>query len=606
MNRFTVFVSVTLLFCIMLSASAQEGVTISHAFALRGTPKYKEGFKHFDYVNPDAPKGGTIVYHAIGTFDNFNRYAQRGVSAAGSDSLYDTLMVGSGDEVDVVYGLVAEKIEYPADFTWVIFHIDPAARFHDGKAITAGDVKFSFNKFMTEGVPQFKQYYKPVNDVAVLDTLRVKFTLERGDKKMIQSLSGLTILPEHYWKNKDFSEPSIDVPVGSGPYTYGDYKIGQYVIQERVKDYWAKDHPAVKGHFNFDTIRYDYYRDQNVAFEAFKAGEYDFFQESIAKNWATMYDGSQFEEGKIIKEEIEHEIPQGVQAFVFNLKHPLFEDIRVRKAVSLMFDFEWMNKYLFFGQYKRTRSFFQNTEYEADALPTADELEILENYREKIPDSVFTEVYQPTVTDGSGYNRTQIREAIRLLNEAGWELKKTKMVNKESGKQMSFEFLTYSPSMERIAIPFQRNLKRIGIDMKIRTVDTTQFINRMRNRDFELITYTYSTGFYPSDDLYFYFHSDFIDSTYNAAGVDDPVINSLIVQIAQAQYEKDQLLLLGKAFDRIMTHSHICIPQWYLNKFRIAYWNKFSRPQLRPKYGLGLSTWWYDDSKAEALLKEDK
>ncbi|MFW6366508.1 MAG: extracellular solute-binding protein [Spirochaetota bacterium] len=581
-------------------------VTVSHAFALRGKPKYGPDFTHFDYVNPDAPKGGTIVFHSVGTFDNFNRFAQRGVAAVESGSLYDPLMKPSEDEVDVYYGLVAEKIEYPDDYTWVTFHINPNARFHDGEPITADDVVFTFNKFLNEGVPQFKQYFRPVTGVSKLSTYRVRFTLEHSNRKMIQSLADLSILPEHYWKDRNFSEPAIEVPVGSSPYYYSDYRMGQYVELSLLPDYWAKDLPVNVGYNNFAVKRYDYYRDQNVAFEAFKAGEYDFYEESSAKNWATMYTGSPFDDGSIVQEEIKHEIPQAVQALVFNTKHPLFEDIRVREAVSLMFDFEWMNTYLFYNQYKRTTSFFQNTPYEANTPPAPEELKILERYRGTIPDEVFTTVYTPPVTDGSGWNREQIRRAIVILKGAGWELERTRMVHAETGKQMRFEFLTYSPTMERMAIPFQRNLGRIGIRMDIRTVDKTQFINRLRNRDFDMITGSYGTTFYPSDDLYFYFHSDFIDSTYNTAGVDSPTINDLIERIVASQYDEKRLIHLGRALDRVLMHSHFIIPQWYLNRYRIAYRNIFSRPAVRPRYSLGLSTWWYDPHKEQTLKNSEE
>jgi microcin C transport system substrate-binding protein len=424
-KHFTIFVLLLTVLSINAAAVYAQApdVTVSYYFALRGAPKYKEGFKHFDYVNPDAPKGGTIVYSSIGTFDNFNRYAQRGVAAPYSGSLYDTLMIGSSDEIDVVYPLIAEKIEYPSDFTWVTFHINPAARFHDGKEITAEDVVFSFNKFFEEGVPQVKQYYKPVTNVEALSKYRAKFTLEASNKQMILDLATFNVLPKHFWEDKNFSEPLDEVPVGSSPYVYGDYKIGQYVILKRYENYWAKDLPVNVGINNFGTIRYDFYRDSNVEFEAFKSGEFDFFQESIAKNWATMYEGKQFKDGTIIKEAIEHEIPPGVQAIIFNIQNPLFTDIKVREAVALMFDYEWMNKYLFYGQYTRTRSFFQNTEYEAKGKPTEGELEILNKYRGQIPETVFGEAYTPPVTDGSGYNRDQIRKAIQLMDEAGWELK---------------------------------------------------------------------------------------------------------------------------------------------------------------------------------------
>ena len=416
-----------LLLCSLLSWAAPR-IIVSHAITLRGEPKYAAGFTHFDYVNPQAPKGGTLTLNSIGTYDNFHRFAQRGLAAAGSESFfYDTLMVASDDEVEVYYGLIAKKLEYPEDFKWIIFHINPKARHQDGRPITAEDVVFSFNKFVDQGVPQFKQYYKNVAAVVALDRYRVKFSLQEGDKEMLISLGSLTILPSHYWESRDFTEPLTEIPLGSGAYTVKDYKIGQYIVYERLKNYWAMDIPVNKGQLNFDYIRYDYYRDQTVAFEAFKAGEYDLRQENISKNWATLYTGSAFDAGYIVKEEIKHDIPQGMQAFVFNIQRPIFADPRVRMALNYALDFEWMNKNLFYNQYTRTRSYFQNTKYAATGLPGKEELKILEPLRGRIPDEVFNKEYQPPVTDGSGNIRSQVRSALRLLKEAGWEIKNKKL-----------------------------------------------------------------------------------------------------------------------------------------------------------------------------------
>ena len=322
---------------VLLAAAAAAGwaeVRVTHAISMHGEPKYSADFEHFDYVNPDAPQGGTLHMHSIGTYDNFNRYAQRGVSAIASTSLYDTLMTRSEDETNVLYPLIAEKLEYPEDFGWVIFHLNPDAHHQDGVPITSADVVFSFNTFMEKGVPHFRQYFKDVEKAEALDRQRVKFTLSRGSKEMIMSLADNTVLPKHYWKERDFSEPLTEVPLGSGAYTISDYKIGQYVVYKRLDDYWARNLPVNRGKLNFDFIRYDYYRDQNVAFEAFKAGEYDIHRENISKNWATLYSGPNFDEGYIIKEEISHEIPQPMQAFIFNTQRSFFSDHRVRAALN--------------------------------------------------------------------------------------------------------------------------------------------------------------------------------------------------------------------------------------------------------------------------------
>lgn len=593
---------IILLLCgILLWAEAE--IIVSHAITLRGEPKYREGFTHFDYVNPDAPKGGTLILNSIGTYDNFHRFAQRGVAAVASTSFYDTLLVASDDEVEVYYGLIAVKLEYPEDFKWIIFHINPRAKHQDGRPITAGDVVFSFNKFIDQGVPQFKQYYKNVAGVEALDKYRVKFSLKEGDKEMLISLGSLTILPRHYWESRDFTEPLTEIPLGSGAYTAKDYKIGQYVVYERLKNYWAMDIPVNKGQLNFDYIRYDYYRDQTVAFEAFKAGEYDLREENISKNWATLYTGRAFDAGYIVKEEIKHDIPQGMQAFVFNIQRPIFADPRVRMALNYALDFEWMNKYLFYNQYTRTRSYFQNTKYAAVGLPGKEELKILESLQGRIPDEVFTKEYQPPVTDGSGNIRSQVRSALRLLKEADWEIRDRKLVNNKTGKPMEFELLMYSPSMERVAIPVQKNMERLGIKMNIRVVDTTQFINRLRSRDFDMISQGYSASFYPSSDLKIIWRSDYLDYTYNTAGVQDEAVDTLIDGIVANQDNEQALLHYGRALDRVLTWNHYVIPQWHISMFRVAYWNKFSKPAVRPRYALGTGTWWIDKNKEKNLPK---
>ncbi len=581
---------------------ADEGSIVSTTFSLRDEPKYKEGFTHFEYVNPDAPKGGSVTLSATGTFDNFNRYAQRGDSAEGSDQLYDTLMVASDDEIDVLYPLIAEKVEYSKAYDWIVFFIDKRAKFQDGRPITADDVVFSFEKFMKEGVPQFQIYYKNVGDVQALDSRSVKFTLTEPDLKLLHSLAGLNILPKHYWETRDFSEPTTEVPLGSSGFTIDSYKMGQYVVVKRLPDYWARDLPVNKGRHNFDFIRYDYYKDEIVTLEAFKAGEFDFRAENVAKQWATLYTGQNFDKGYIIKEEISHDIPQAMQAFVFNTQKEVFRDARVREALTYAMDFEWMNKHLFYDQYTRTRSFFQNTEYEAKGLPSEQEIACLEPVKDKVPPRVFTEEYQPPKTDGSGNIRPQMRKALGILKEAGWGVVDKKMTHLATGKKMEFELLLYSPSMERVAIPLQDNLKRFGVTMNIRRVDTTQFINRMREREFDMISGGYSANPYPSPNLKIVWHSGYIDSTYNAAGVADPAIDYLVDQIDGNQTNKEALLNYGRALDRVLQWNFFVIPQWHLSKFRIAYWNKFARPEVRPRYALGFEdTWWIDVEKQAAL-----
>ncbi|MDR2150557.1 MAG: extracellular solute-binding protein [Spirochaetaceae bacterium] len=566
------------------------------AISLRGEPLYPEGFTHFAYVNPNAPKGGSIVLDASPdtTYDNFNRYALRGSVSAGSEYFYDTLMCGSGDEFFTYYPLIAERVEYATDYSFIIFSINRAARDQDGFPLTAEDVKFSFDTFMTQGVPQFRIYYEGIS-ATVLDTYRVRFDLgSSGDKEKMLELCLLTIIPKRFWQNRNFSEPLMTPPVGTGPYRVSDYKMGQSVTVERVKNYWAADLPVNKGRLNFDTIHYDYYRDSTVSFEAFKSGAYDFREEMNAMNWATQYTGKLFTSGQIIKREIPHDIPRPMQCFVFNTERPVFQDRRVRQALNYFMDFEWMNKNLFYGQYTRTRSFFQNTSYEAKGLPTIGEIAVLNPIRDKIPPEVFTTEYQPPVTDGSGTITAQARRALALLSAAGWDLKGGKMIQRSTGTPMQFEILIYDSSDERIVIPLQRNLERYGISINIRLIDASQYLNRLRSRDYDFITYTFSAMAYPDSSLVFPWHSAYLESTYNAAGVQDPAIDYLIEGILTLQEEKDAeaLLTWGHALDRVLTWNFYVIPQWYLSKFRIAYKDKFGIPNRRPRYEIGVDTWW--------------
>lgn len=567
-----------------------------------GSEKYASDFTHFDYVNPDAPKGGQVTYAQVGTFDSFNRYASRGVSAAGAEAIYDTLFVASADEIDSHYPLIAEKVRYADDFSWMEVDINPKARFHDGHPITAADVAFTFEKFLKEGVPQYKVYYKDVKSVTAKSELTARVDMVKPNREILFSLvQGMVVLPEHYWKDKNLSEPLSTPPLGSSAYMVASYKSGQSVTYSLVDDYWAKDLPVNIGRHNFETIKYDYYRDETVTLEAFKAGEYDIREENVAKFWATMYQGPNFDQGYILKEEIPHQIPQSMQAFVFNTESPYFRDARVREALTYAMDFEWMNKSLFYNQYKRTRSFFQNTEYEASGLPTADELKVLEPVKDKVPPRVFTEAYQPPVTDGSGRIRSQMRKALGLLKQSGWVLKNKVMSNVETGEPFAFELLIYSPTTERLAIPVQRNLKLMGIDMKIRTVDTTQYIKRLRDRDFDMVSHGYGANPYPNPNLLIAWNSNFIDSTYNTAGVKDPAIDYLTEKIAENQQDPEALLSYGRALDRVLQWNFFVIPQWHISQFRVASWDKFSRPSVRPKYALGKDTWWIDPVKAAKL-----
>lgn len=588
--------------CLAGAVLAEEpSVIVSHAIAERGEPQYPEGFDHWDYVNPNAPRKGYVTYGVRGTFDNFNRFAQRGTTPASIESyLFDTLMVSNGDEVGVYYGLIAETVEYPTSHDWIIFHLNPDATFQDGEPILASDVAFTFNLFMEDGVPQFATYYEGVT-VEALDERRVKFTLPQGNKTLLTSLATLRVFPEHAFQDMEFSEPQTEAPLGSGPYTINDFKMGQYVVYERLDDYWALNHPTRVGQLNFDFERYDYYLDDTVLLEAFKKGEYDLRQETVSKNWATQYEGDNFDKGFIVKEEIPHELPQGMQSFVFNIQQPVFQDRRVRRAINVLFDFEWTNQNLFYGAYERTRSYFQNTDYMATGLPEGRELEILEQYRDQIPEEVFTESFEPSETDGSGNIRPQLRQALGLLQQAGYTLQDGIMTHQETGEPLAFEALLYSPNFERIAIPFKENLARAGITMNIRTVDVTQYTNRLRERDYDMIVNTLGGGAYPSDQLVFEWDSRYMDSTYNSVGTEDPVIDALVRGIADNQQNDEMLLAYGRALDRVLLWRYYVVPQWHIGAYRVAYWNKFDRPDTMPRYSLGLGTWWLDEEAAAKL-----
>ena len=579
----------------------EDGVIVSHAISLRSEPKYPRDFEHFEYVNPDAPKMGTITLAATGTYDSFHRYGRRGVSSPGAALFYDTLMVSSEDEIEVYYGLIAETVEYSKDYDWIIFNLRPEARHQDGKPILADDVVFSFYKFFNEGVPQFRTYYGDLVSVEALDDRRVKFTLDSGDKEKLISLGELTILPPQYWEDRDFSEPLTEPPLGSGAYRVSDYAMGQYVVLERLKDYWALDIPVIKGTLNFDYIRYDLYRDEIVQLEALKAGEIDMRTENVSKQWATQYTGPNFEAGYIIKEELPDETPTAIQRYVYNIQRDIFSDRRVRQAIGLVLDFEWLNRNIFYNQYSRTRSYFQGTPFEALGLPGPEELEILEPIREQIPKEVFESEFQPELTDGLGNIRAQIRRALAILKDAGWKIRDGVLVNVETGEPMVFEFLIYSSLTMRTADPFRENLEKLGMEMEMRMVDSSQYINRVRERDFDMVSWVSAGSFFPESELKIALHSDYIDSTWNLSGISDPAVDYLVEGIAENQNDNQALLHWGRALDRVLQWNHYGILLWHADFSRLAYWDKFSRPEIKPKYSTGVGTWWYDEKKAAKL-----
>ncbi|MBL5964154.1 ABC transporter substrate-binding protein [Lelliottia amnigena] len=592
-----------LLLLTLFSVTCQaQTIKESYAFAVLGEPKYDANFTHFDYVNPAAPKGGNITLSAMGTFDNFNRFALRGVAAERTDSLYDTLFVTSDDEPGSYYPLVAEAARYADDFSWAEVTINPRARFHDGSSVKASDIAFTFHKFMTEGVPQFRLVFKGTT-VKAIAPLTVRIQLAEPSKESMLSLFSLPVMPESFWKDHKLSDPISTPPLAGGPYRITSWRMGQYLVYSRVKDYWAANLPVNRGRWNFDTIRYDYYLDDNVAFEAFKAGAFDMRQEVSAKNWATRYIGKNFANHYIVKDEQKNESAQDTRWLAFNIQRPVFADRRVRQAITLAFDFEWMNKALFYNAYSRTNSYFQNTEYAARDYPDAAELTLLAPLKAEVPPEVFTTIFVPPTTKGSGYDRDNLLKASALLDESGWVLKNQKRVNAQ-GKPLTFELLLSSGGNNQWVLPFQHNLERLGITLEIRQVDNAQITNRMRNRDYDMMTRLWQAQPWPSANLRISWASEYINSTYNAPGVSSPAIDTLIGKIIAAQGDKEKLLPLGRALDRVLTWNYYMLPMWFMAQDRLAYWDKFAKPSVRPIYSLGFDNWWYDVNKAAKLPAE--
>ncbi len=590
-------------------ANAAEQATAAHGIAMYGDLKYGPDFTHFDYADPNAIKGGEVRLHAIGTYDSLNPFILKGVPAANlSGFLFETLTESSLDEPFSEYGLVAETIETPADRSWVTFTLRPEARWHDGTPITADDVIFSFNILRKKGHPFFRAYYKSVAKVEKLGERRVRFDFVPGVNRELPLIMGqLPVLPKAYYESRDFAKTTLEPPLGSGPYRVADVDPGRSITYVRVKDYWAADLPVRRGRFNPDRIRIDYYRDPTVAMEAFKAHEYDFRVENTSKVWATAYVGPPFDAGLIVKEEIPHSIPTGMQGFFINTRRDKFADRRVREALGYAFDFEWTNKNLFNGAYTRTTSFFSNSELASSGLPGPDELKLLEPFRDQLPPEVFTKEYRPPKTDGTGNVRRNLRQALRLLRAAGWEVRDGRLVNKATGRPMEIEFLIVAPAFERVIAPFIKNLAKLGIAARIRLVDTAQYQKRLEQFDYDIIVASIGESMSPGNEQRNYWTSAAADTpgSRNYAGIRSPVVDALVDKLIAAESRK-ALVAAARALDRVLLWGYYVIPQWHIRYFRVAYWNKFSRPATTPKYGLGFDTWWVDPVKAAALAEKEK
>src|ERR671931_519474 len=597
------------------SAHAQErdserNLEWRHGLSLFGELKYPAGFKHFDYVNPNAPKGGSVRMMALGTFDNFNEVVAglKGSIAAGAGMISDTLLASALDEVSTEYGHIAEAVSHPSDFRSATFRLRAAARHHDGKPITVDDVIFSMEAFKKHS-PGMAAYYRHVTKIEQTGEREVTFIFDSpGNREMPLILGQLNVLPKHWWegtdasgRKRDIGATTLEPPLGNGAYRIKDFVPGRTVAYERVKDYWAKDLNVNVGRDNFDELRFEYFRDGTVALEAFKADHLDWRSENSAKNWATAYDFPAVKEKRVVLEEFPQRSRGIMQAFAFNTRRDKFKDPRVRRAFNFAYDFEEMNKQIFFGQYTRIKSYFEGTELACSGLPQGQELEILEPLRDKVPPEVFTTEYTNPVGGSAENVRANLREAMRLLKEAGYEVRNQKLVNAKSGDALSLEILTEDPSIERIILFYKPSLERLGITVNVRTVDDPQYENRLRNWDFDMIVASWPESLSPGNEQRDYWSSQAADTpgSRNYVGIKNPAVDALIERIIFAK-DRVELVAATRALDRVLLWNYYVVPQFTLDKIRTARWNRFNRHDPLPQYGASAfpTLWWWDAEKA--------
>jgi microcin C transport system substrate-binding protein len=595
-----------------LPVQAQDGIEHHHAVSLIGKPKYPADFQHFDYVNPDAPKGGLARLADVGSFDSLNPILYKGEAAAGLGLIYESLMQESLEEPSTSYGLIAEWTSYPPDYSSVTFKLRDGARWHDGKPITAEDVIYSLD-IAKAANPRMALYYKNVARAEVSAPNEVTFTFDvKGNRELPMIMGQLTVLPKHYWTGKDASgkerdplKTTLEPPLGSGPYRIKQVSPGRSISFERVPDYWGKDLPVNRGQWNFDEIRFEYYRDETVAFESFKAGNLDYHQETSAKNWATAYDFAAVREGWIKRQEVPIKGGQSMQCFVLNLRRPQFQDRRVRQAFNLAFDFEWANKNLFFGQYARVGSYFQGSELASpQALPQGRELEILTEVKDGVPVEVFTAAHANPVNNGPDDLRANLRKGVQLLKEAGYEIRDGALVNTKTGEPLRVEFLLVSPLFERIVQPYIANLERLGIKASIRMVDSAQYTRRLDAFDYDIVVGNFAQSDSPGNEQRDFWGSEAADrhGSRNLIGVKDKAIDKLVDHVIFAK-DREELVAATNALDRVLLWNDFVVPQWYSPTVRIAYWNRFGQPTTLPALTPGfMQVWWYDKEKADALL----
>jgi microcin C transport system substrate-binding protein len=596
-------IAAILLLALASAPAGAEGPT--HGLSAFGDLKYPADFKHFDWVNPDAPKGGRMVMigtSAITTFDSFNPFILKGDPAQGLGLLFDTLMTPSNDEPDAVYGLVADRAELAADRSSVTFHMRPEARFSDGSAVTAADVVFSFETLKEKGHPAYRTQLRDIAKAEALDDHTVRYTFSVTQSRDLPLVvAGLPILSKAYYATHNFEHSTLEPPLGSGPYKIGDYKQGSFVSYLRRDDYWGKDLPVNRGRYNLDEWRYAFFRDRTAELLALQAGDLDLREEFTARDWVTGYDIPAVKAGKLVKLTMPDNTPSGAQGFFLNTRRPQLADVRVRKALDYAFDFEFTNKALFYGLYTRTQSFFENSPLKATGKPSDAELALLEPFRAQLPPEVFGEPQTSPVTDGSGRNAAQLREADKLLKEAGWQIKGGKRINAK-GEVLGLEFLIDDPVSERILTSYVENLSRLGLAASVRRVDQAQYQRRVKAFDFDIISTRYVVGLTPGIEIRSFWGSKAAktDGSANLSGISSPVVDALIGRVIDARTRAD-METATHALDRVLRAGHYWVPEWYKPIHTIAYWDKYSQPAATPRYDRGLDSWWYDAAKAARL-----
>jgi microcin C transport system substrate-binding protein len=594
-----------LLVLALLAPTATAGER-KHGLSAFGDLAYPADFKHFAYANPDAPKDGTfslVGWGGVTTFNSLNNYILKGDAAQGLELLFDSLMTPATDEPDAVYGLVAESAEVADDGKSVTFYLRPEAKFADGTPITADDVAFSFETLKEKGHPIYRQMLQDVVKVEALDPATVRYTFQ-GElvRDLPLTVAQLPIFSKAYYSKRRFDETTLEPPLGSGPYLVDKIAQGRTIVYRRNPDYWAKDVPVNRGRWNFDKIRYEYFRDRTAGMEAFKAGFYDFREEFTSKVWATEYDFPAIRAGRVKKEVVPDETPSGTQGFFINTRREQLQDPRVRQALDLAFDFEWTNRNVFYSLYDRTQSFFENSPMKAEGEPSEAERTLIANLGVPVSEEALGVAYLPAKSDGSGQDRNLLQQAGKLLDAAGYSVKDGVRVD-ANGNRLNLEILSFEPAFERVIAPYLRNLKLLGIDAKVRMVDPAQYQQRLKNFDFDMTTQRYVMRSTPGVELRSYFGSQAaeMDGSLNLAGIADPAVDALTERVISAK-SREELNIAARALDRVLRAGHYWVPHWYKASNNIAYWDKFSRPETKPRFDRGvLDTWWYDETKAAKL-----